>query len=274
MKRHDQKAFTLIELLVVIAIIALLLAVIVPSLRMAKETAKNITCRSNLKQMALAFSVYSQENDGRMFSLAYGTGYWFRQIAPFLDDRYFQENPTLDNSGVMQISICPSTKIQTEHEDGTWNTTWNFADGVGSYGINCWLLSDIPDSSGKTWYEKWGGGMGVTNGRYFERYNVARADAGLLADAFRMDVWPMPDREIPLRLSANKPHLKDPHDSTGGLGVPHNPSHFLKRYMVDRHGMAVNVGFVGGHVEKVKLEDLGLINWSKTSSPRPDLILP
>lgn len=262
------KGFTLIELLVVIAIIALLLAVLIPSLRKARESAKSLTCRSNLKQMTLAFSVYSQENDGRMFSLAYGADYWFRKIAPFLGDAYFQQNPTVDYTGVMQVSICPSTKIQTSKENGTYNTTWHYQDGIGSYGINCWLLSDVPDSSGKTWYEKWGGGIGQTTGRYFERYSIARSDAGLLADAFRMDVWPMPDQEIQLRLSTSKSELKEP----GGL--PHNPNYFMRRYMVDRHGMAVNVGFVGGYVEKVDLVDLGLISWGKRSFPRPDLIIP
>ncbi|HOQ06084.1 MAG TPA: prepilin-type N-terminal cleavage/methylation domain-containing protein [Anaerohalosphaeraceae bacterium] len=272
--KSRKKGFTLIELLVVIAIISLLLAVLVPALRKAREAAKTLSCRSNLKQMTLAFSVYSQENDGRIFPLGYGADYWFRKIAPYLGDQYFQQNPTLDRSGVMQINICPSTKIQTTQEDGTFDTTWYFQNGIGSYGINCWLLPDSPDSSGRTWYEKWGGNLSQTSGRYFEKYKIARADAGLLADSFRMDVWPMPDQEIPLRLSVNRPHLKDPHATPGGLGLPHSPSHFLKRYMVDRHGMAVNVGFVGGYVEKVNLKDLGLISWSKQSPKRADLIIP
>ncbi|HOK67548.1 MAG TPA: DUF1559 domain-containing protein [Anaerohalosphaeraceae bacterium] len=264
----NKKGFTLIELLVVIAIIALLIAVIMPALRKAREAAKSLSCRNNLKQMTLAFSVYSQENKGRMFPLGYGADYWFRKIAPFLGDQYFQQNPTLDRSGVMQINICPSTKIQTSRENGTFDTTWYFQNGIGSYGLNCWLLPDVPDSSGRTWYEKWGGNLGQTAGRYFERYTMARADAGLLADAFRMDVWPMPDQEISLRLSTERSQLKEP----GGL--PHNPNYFLRRYMVDRHGMAVNVGFVGGYVEKVHIKDLGLVSWSKRATPRADVVVP
>jgi prepilin-type N-terminal cleavage/methylation domain-containing protein/prepilin-type processing-associated H-X9-DG protein len=74
-----RKGFTLIELLVVIAIIALLLAVIVPALRKAKEAAWNIICRNNLRQYGLAGQMYTQEN-GAMFPNAWGS--IFRSINP------------------------------------------------------------------------------------------------------------------------------------------------------------------------------------------------
>ncbi len=55
--------FTLIELLVVIAIIALLLAIVLPSLRLAKEAGKRVVCISNQRQLALAWTLYAQNND-------------------------------------------------------------------------------------------------------------------------------------------------------------------------------------------------------------------
>ncbi len=55
-------AFTLIELLVVVAIIALLIAILLPSLAIAKERAKRSSCLSNLHQIDLAFAEYAQEN--------------------------------------------------------------------------------------------------------------------------------------------------------------------------------------------------------------------
>lgn len=62
-KSSRGSAFTLIELLVVIAIIALLLAVIGPSLKRAKEAGKRISCMSNLKSLASFIHLYASEND-------------------------------------------------------------------------------------------------------------------------------------------------------------------------------------------------------------------
>ena len=56
--------FTLIELLVVISIIALLLAILLPSLKSARDQAMQVTCASRLKQWGVAFHCYASENAG------------------------------------------------------------------------------------------------------------------------------------------------------------------------------------------------------------------
>jgi prepilin-type N-terminal cleavage/methylation domain-containing protein len=60
MRRH--RAFTLVELLVVIGIIAILLAVLLPTIAATREAGRKVKCMSNLRQLGLAFVMYAQEN--------------------------------------------------------------------------------------------------------------------------------------------------------------------------------------------------------------------
>ena len=73
--RRPAKGFTLIELLVVIAIIAILAALLLPSLASAKARGKSTVCLNNLKQLGLAITMYAQDyNDN--YPLAYVGGIW------------------------------------------------------------------------------------------------------------------------------------------------------------------------------------------------------
>ena len=65
-KNTGTNGFTLVELLVVISIIALLLAVLMPALSKAREQGQKTVCMSNTKQLQLAWSVYSQNNNGSL----------------------------------------------------------------------------------------------------------------------------------------------------------------------------------------------------------------
>ena len=62
------KGFTLIELLVVISIIALLMALLIPMLRTAREQGQRTVCLSNLKQLTLAWILYAEDNDENLIN--------------------------------------------------------------------------------------------------------------------------------------------------------------------------------------------------------------
>ena len=71
-----RRGFTLVELLVVIAIIAILMAILMPTLRLAKEQGKRAVCLSNLKQLMLAWILYAENYED---SIVNGdAGHWHR----------------------------------------------------------------------------------------------------------------------------------------------------------------------------------------------------
>ncbi|MBW8038782.1 MAG: type II secretion system protein [Planctomycetes bacterium] len=61
---YKRRGFTLVELLVVIAIIALLMSILMPALNRARELGRRSVCLGNLKQLALAWVMYADENGG------------------------------------------------------------------------------------------------------------------------------------------------------------------------------------------------------------------
>jgi len=68
------RAFTLIELLVVIAIIAILMAILIPTLNRAREQGKRAACLNNVTQLGLAWVLYADDNDDKIVNGCTGKG--------------------------------------------------------------------------------------------------------------------------------------------------------------------------------------------------------
>ncbi|MFC1652247.1 type II secretion system protein [Planctomycetota bacterium] len=107
----QRQGFTLIELLVVIAIIAVLMGILMPSLRKAKEQARKSACMNNFRQLATAISLYESSNvfDFRTSKKWYfknGTGDHCDEWQPkFAED--IMESNMLPNR---EVFFCPSVR--------------------------------------------------------------------------------------------------------------------------------------------------------------------
>ena len=97
-----RRGFTLIELLVVIAIIAILAAILFPVFAKAREKARQASCTSNLKQLALGVLSYAQDYDEMFPMHTVGSLSWYSTASA-----EGLVGPYVKNS---QIFICPSKK--------------------------------------------------------------------------------------------------------------------------------------------------------------------
>jgi len=142
----QRNAFTLIELLVVIAIIALLMAILLPSLSRAREQARTVYCSGNLKNVHLAVLMYAEDNDGKTHSSPnQGLWYTFETTSQGLTktENMIDKNHSLAYWGVAYYPycketdtfICPSSRYMDDL--GDYNNSELFWDGT--YGLNGFL---------------------------------------------------------------------------------------------------------------------------------------
>jgi prepilin-type N-terminal cleavage/methylation domain-containing protein/prepilin-type processing-associated H-X9-DG protein len=247
---RKREAFTLIELLVVIAIIALLLSVIMPALKKAKEGAKALVCKNNMRQMSLGLILYTQDHNDLTMPLLHTAGdYWFHQIAPYLGDQNYRDTSGEDVSKAMKVSYCPVAS--KPHPSGGWGSAvyaWTFQTvTTGSYGMNLWL---IPKTDGDE-YDLWDMSASLELENCFQKYSEARANTPTFADCNWVGSWP-----------DDTDRAYDLEEGT----IIHSVGNFMGRFCIDRHSMAINVGFVDGHAGKVTLEDLWTLSWHKEFS--------
>jgi prepilin-type N-terminal cleavage/methylation domain-containing protein/prepilin-type processing-associated H-X9-DG protein len=111
--RHRTRGFTLIELLVVIAIIAILAAILFPVFAQARESARQTSCLSNMKQLGSAFQMYSTDNDGYLMQTS-----WEQSPAyPFQVHWSYILQPYVKNVGIFYCQSDPNPVTPSSPQD-------------------------------------------------------------------------------------------------------------------------------------------------------------
>jgi len=259
---RDRRGFTLIELLVVIAIIAILAAMLLPALANAKTKAQQIRCVNNVRQLTIAASMYVTDTGGFV-------GY----SDPSLPGTLWMGTLINAYAKADLVRLCPSTKeaqpLTGANRAGNCETAWTWYDNgggppahaakiyTGSYAINGWLYreannyrNDIPNN----------------DQYYFQKESRVQnaSDTPIFVDCEWVDLWPW---------ETDAPYT-DLYNAGGTMNPP-----MIGRCIMPRHGWktpaaaprnfptsqvlpgAETLGFVDGHAQTVKLQQMWHFNW-------------
>lgn len=120
--KSARRAFTLIELLVVIAIIAVLVGILLPALKQARESSRLAVCGSNARQMVIAANLYATDFKDVVWPAA-GWGKWGRPVADGPNSLVQYENGWMYKycDDADKVGECPGNKRRS----ATGTTTTN-----------------------------------------------------------------------------------------------------------------------------------------------------
>lgn len=267
--RRTYGGFTLIELLVVIAIIALLMAILLPTLQRVKQQARAVVCQSNLRQWGIILRAYSSTADGQLHNQGFCEVaapefwmYWLTQNAPGTED--IRCCPMATKSADPTGSASP---VSNQVVGATFRAWGKFRPLMpkhgrvdklyhGSYGMNSWL--SVADKSGS-----WIIGIAAANANYtpedfWTTENVKGAiDIPVFLDSWWWCAWPKYNDQPAQNQDDTRPFPCGCRDS-------------MRRFCVDRHDGYVNAVFLDNSVRKVGLKQLWTLKWHRrydTSGP-------
>jgi prepilin-type N-terminal cleavage/methylation domain-containing protein/prepilin-type processing-associated H-X9-DG protein len=252
--RSARRAFTLTELLVVIGLIAVLISLLLPVLSRVRASANAAACLSNLRQMNIAWTSYLIESRGRLPefvsanpanpSIPYNA-YWLGVLEAYrvkgdalLCASANEPIPYMQvgSKGAGNVNYAWNGKLMG---NGSATRLNNTVFRVGSYGYNRRLRPD--------------GGFGVDHlvTRIGQVKNLT--EVPVFFDCVQFDATP-PNGNLALP-------VQSPADLHGELPVG-APEHW--KFLISRHGRAINVGFADGSARRVPLEETYMMQWTAT----------
>lgn len=131
------RSFTLVEMLVVIAIIAILAALLMPSLRGALESSRTVSCQSNLRQAGMMLQTYASDYNGFLpqtnpTEASYNKRIWYQQVIIYAYPGADPNNVvTRKNYQKNTILICPSDQYPI-----VYDFAWSYAGNQTMAGID------------------------------------------------------------------------------------------------------------------------------------------
>lgn len=143
---NPRNAFTLIELLVVVAIIAVIVAVLLPALRSARAQAREVKCRTQLREYGRGFQYYLSDNRDVFPASDYGgddgsviAPTWFQLIEQYwLDGIAETEEETQKRGEQLALARCPELIGAQETNGYSWD--WHYSWRNLGYGYNRYWL--------------------------------------------------------------------------------------------------------------------------------------
>lgn len=242
---YRRRGFTLIELLVVIAIIAVLMAIMMPSLRRVREQARMMGCLSNCRQWNHIALMYTQDNDGKFWSGYGSTGYWWP----------WQLEHRVSDWRANKAWFCPTAREPIIDEYGNAKSTFNIYNAwgifkedhegrtappsgiAGAYSLNGYVLT-IPANG------TFENGVSAKNG--WRSPNVRGAgNTPLFVDALRFDLWPL----------ETSPPAGNEFEAWSGNS--------FARCCINRHVGFVSCSFMDFSARKVGLKELWTLKWHR-----------
>lgn len=254
MDPKSKKAFTLIELLVVIAIIAMLLGIVMPSLRAVKKKAQEVICKTNQHQWALCYQLYATDHDGQLPKYLGGT----HSVSYMESLRDYYED-------VDKMRTCASAKKPSELNPTTLQPLSFFGSTYNAWQIDP-IAGWLPD-------DDWG------IGSFTENSWIRESDWSAWNDREWVSFSKMKSlSEVPLLLDGrwHDAHVESVIPGSAPTEVQfYNINNWstMRTFMMRRHGDGINAAMADMSIIHIAIEDLWTFKWHTRFEKKTDIDL-